>query len=92
MQPAILVVGSTIVPPYTEARSFILAWSLMLSTVIEAVYIAFYKMPFTKTVVLIVFLFLYSFKLRRFQSIQIFPIGKIKEIITSEVKRVLQTV
>lgn len=36
--PAILVVGSLIMAPYTEPRAFLLAWALMFAVVVEAVY------------------------------------------------------
>lgn len=62
--PAILVVGSVVAAPYTEPRSFILAWALMLAAVVEATHIAFKEIKFFKVLALIIFSisFLYQIK------------------------------
>ena len=52
--PAILVVGSVVAAPYTEPRSFILAWALMLATVVEAIHIAFKKIRFSRGLALLI--------------------------------------
>lgn len=65
--PAILIVASVIAAPYTEPRSFILAWSLMLATIIEAIHIALEKIRFSKILVLLVFSISFLYLIKTYQ-------------------------
>lgn len=46
--PAVLVVGSLIMAPYTEPRAFLLAWVLMFAVVVEACYQVGLRFRFAK--------------------------------------------
>ncbi|WP_172116141.1 DUF6056 family protein [Halomonas hibernica] len=50
--PAVLVVGSLIMAPYTEPRAFLLAWLLMFAVVVEAAYQASMRIPFGRWILL----------------------------------------
>lgn len=65
--PAILVVGSLVAAPYTEPRSFLLAWALMLATVVEAAYIASKNIRYFGVFALAIFLVSFSYQIQAYQ-------------------------
>lgn len=65
--PAILVVGSVAAAPYTEPRSFILAWALMLSAVVEAIHMAFKNIRFSRVLALIIFSLSLFYQIKTYQ-------------------------
>lgn len=63
---AVMVVGSVIATPYTEPRSFLLAWVLMLATVVEATYIALEKIKLSRIVILLLFFLSMAYEVKTF--------------------------
>lgn len=65
--PAILIVGSVVAAPYTEPRSFILAWALMLAAVVEATHIAFKNIRFSRMLALFIFSLSLVYQIKTYQ-------------------------
>ncbi|KAF0813635.1 hypothetical protein IGB42_01986 [Andreprevotia sp. IGB-42] len=53
--PALLVSGSVVAAPYTEARAFLLAWAIMLGLVVEGIYQALQQYPRARIPALLLF-------------------------------------